>query len=354
MKKYQIVEISGNLNHAGTKATADIALIAEKMGFQPLSIKIDTSETNAVGKLKKQLGYYTDWKHALNTIENNSVVILQHPFHHKQLTREKVLYQLKKKGISFISFVHDVEELRVYRYNEYYHHEYETMLHLADILIVHNGVMKQWFIEKGIPEDKLISLGVFDYLQKYESVTPLFDRSITVAGNLDIEKSGYIGELGKLKNIRIHLYGPNFSENLKSNSNIEYHGSFPSDEIPRQLNKGFGLVWDGNSVYGCTGASGQYLKYNNPHKLSLYLSSGLPVVIWKDAAEAEYVRSHHLGICVDNLDELNSIFAKMTEDDYKVFLDNVSRVRKEFCSGVNTEKALNSALVRLNELMITD
>ena len=46
----------------------------------------------------------------------------------------------------------------------------------------------------------------------------------------------------------------------------------------------FGLVWDGISVETCAGVYGEYLKVNNPHKTSLYLASGIPVIIWKEAA----------------------------------------------------------------------
>ena len=91
---------------------------------------------------------------------------------------------------------------------------------------------------------------------------------------------------------------------MRQYPNINYHGSFGVDEIPSKLTRGFGLVWDGDSLDGCRGQSGQYLRYNNPHKLSLYLSSGLPVVIWTGAAEAGFVREHGVGLCVDSLNDL--------------------------------------------------
>lgn len=50
------------------------------------------------------------------------------------------------------------------------------------------------------------------------------------------------------------------------------------------------MVWDGESIDGGLGLSGQYLKYNNPHKLSVIFTSGLPVIIWNEAAEAGLVK----------------------------------------------------------------
>ena len=233
-------------------------------------------------------------------------MLIQTPYHHKQLIRNWVLSKLKRdKKVKFISLVHDVEELRKSLYNNYYKNEFNFMLSVADSIIVHNDTMKAFFIKKGIPENKLVSLKIFDYLMDKEATSKnvIFERAISIAGNLDINKSAYIAQLGKL-GITIHLYGPNFSHSLEQYKDIQYHGSFPASDIPNQLNSGFGLVWDGNSIDTCSGDFGEYLQYNNPHKLSLYLASGIPVVIWDKAAEADFVRKHNLGICVSSLSEL--------------------------------------------------
>ena len=88
MKKFQIVEVTKQLNHAGTKATADIASIAEELGFERVNIKMATDVDSTIGKIKRQVGYFWDWNSAEKTIEANSILLLQHPFHYKQLTRE--------------------------------------------------------------------------------------------------------------------------------------------------------------------------------------------------------------------------------------------------------------------------
>lgn len=346
MNCYQIVELTENFNHAGTKATADIAAIAERMGFIRVPVSMDTTVDSSIGKMIRQKGYFRDWNAAYNKITQDSIVLLQHPFHHKQLTREKILWKLKnKKHVKYISLIHDVEELRAFRFNDYYAHEFQTMLALADVFIVHNQSMKQWFLEQGVDEKKLIILEIFDYL--YEDVADKeyqYSKSITVAGNLDTEKCGYIGRLGQLKGVPVDLYGPNFDESLNQYANITYHGSFPSDEVPYQLKKGFGLVWDGESVEGCLGLSGQYLRYNNPHKLSLYIASGIPVVIWKEAAEARFVRENHLGLCVDNLHEMEDRLDQLTEEEYRDIRDSVMSVKSKLLSGHFANKALEEAL----------
>lgn len=68
--------------------------------------------------------------------------------------------------------------MRRFRYNDYYKHEFETMIQIADVIIVHNCKMAQYFIENGVPEKKLVTLEIFDYLQKLENrVFPEFKKA---------------------------------------------------------------------------------------------------------------------------------------------------------------------------------
>lgn len=347
MKTYQITEVTEKFNNAGTKANSDIVRIAAEMGFREIPVRMNTTAHTVSGKLKRQIGYFRDWDNAVRTIQPDSVLLLQHPFHHRQLTREKCLREIKEKSVKFISFIHDVEELRGFRYSSYYKKEFRSMLETADVLIVHNDVMKQWFLEKGVPEQKLVTLEIFDYLQSGNTVEKTFSKSLTIAGNLDTAKCGYIAELGKVEGLRFHLYGANFDKTMKGFSNIEYHGEFPAEVIPSRLTEGFGLVWDGESVDGCKGDAGQYLRYNDPHKLSLYLSSGLPVVIWSGAAEADYVRKNGVGICADSLYEAEQILSAMTPEEYAGLCRKTEQAALQLKKGSQAKKALGEALRRI-------
>ena len=348
MNRFQISVIPEKNNHAGVKANEDITLIAKELGFEELDIKSDSFEYSLKGKILRQKGYYRDWRAAVKKITDGSVVLIQNPYHAKQLKRNKSLQLIKKKA-KIIAFVHDVEELRAYRYNDYYKREFDLMLEISDILIVHNDVMKNWFVSKGFSAEKIVTLDIFDYLQSDcdENKTPSFEKTINVAGNLDPEKCGYLMGLTKLKNIKVNMFGSNFDQSLSSFDNINYHGSFPADEIPDKLLSGFGLVWDGNGTDACEGDSGNYLRFNNPHKLSLYLSSGLPVIIWSEAAEAKYVKENNVGICIDRLSDLNKIFENMDEKQYKDLQKNIAAIRHNMVTGYYAKNALNEALIKL-------
>ena len=349
MKKYQIVELSTEHNHAGSKAVRDVFDVAKKLGYEAEVIRTATSIDSLWGKIRRQALFFIDWFKIYFSITPNSLVLIQTPYHHKQLIRNWVLSKLKRdKKVKFISLVHDVEELRKSLYNNYYKNEFNFMLSIADSIIVHNDTMKAFFIKKGIPENKLVSLKIFDYLMDKEATSKnvIFERAISIAGNLDINKSAYIAQLGKL-GIIVHLYGPNFSHSLEQYQDIQYHGSFPASEIPNQLNSGFGLVWDGNSIDTCSGDFGEYLQYNNPHKLSLYLASGIPVVIWDKAAEADFVRKHNLGICVSSLSELKDKLEQISEKNYQEMIKNVANISTLLRYGEHTKNS-----IRISESLI--
>lgn len=347
MNQYQIVDVNMQGNHAGIKATSDVFAIAEEMGFLTVKLQMLSEKSSVGGKILRQIGYFICWIKGYKKIRENSIVLLQNPFRYRQYKRNFFLQNLKeKKNVKYISVIHDVEELRQSLFNEYYQKEFETMIKLSDVFIVHNNVMKKFFIDKGISEERIVILEIFDYLQETEIINePFFDKSITIAGNLDISKSAYIYQLNELTGVKCNLYGPNFnSEQLSKCSNICYHGSFPTDEITSKLKSGFGLVWDGNRIDTCSGAMGNYLRINNPHKLSLYLASGLPVVIWNQAAEAEFVKATGVGICVSSLQELTKIFATMTVEQYQGYVNNVQQIADKLCNGCFMKKAIEKAI----------
>lgn len=347
MKRYQIVELNNEYNHAGSKAVQDVYEIARSLGYEANIIRTATTADSLMAKIQRQIFFFIDWLKAYFLIESNSIVFIQNPYHHKQLIRNWVLEGLKrKKNVKFISLVHDVEELRKSLYNNYYKSEFDTMLSFADVIIVHNDKMKDFFIKKGFPETKLVSLKIFDYLidskPSDSNANAKFERSISIAGNLDIKKSAYISQLGKL-GVVVNLYGPNFSHLLEKYKEIKYHGSFPASDIPNHLNSGFGLVWDGNSIDSCSGDFGEYLQYNNPHKLSLYLASGIPVVIWDKAAEAEFVKQNNLGLCVSSLHELKDKLNAITEQEFNEMVSNVEKQTNLLIHGKYTENSILEA-----------
>lgn len=343
MDKFQIAEVSGKQAHAGTKATEDVITIANRMDFNSLYIHMNDLEPGILHKLNRQIQFWRDWRNVYSTIKEESIILLQHPFHYPQLTRENILLKLKKeKNVHYISVVHDVEELRTLGKEKYHKREFEFMMRIADILVVHNNIMRDFFIEKGFAKDRIVVLEIFDYLRNECNKTlPQYEKSITIAGNLDVKKSGYLAGLPEIA-CKFRLYGPNYS--LGENENINYGGVLSPEQIPEVLTKGFGLIWDGDSVDTCKGGFGDYLRYNNPHKLSLYLSAGLPVIIWRDAAEAKFVEENGVGYVIESLYEIPEKMKNVSPYDYETMRENARNISNNLINGNYMQMALSKAV----------
>lgn len=121
-----------------------------------------------------------------------------------------------------------------------------------------------------------------------------------------------------------------------------YNGSFDPDELIEHINGTYGLVWDGNSGYDCTGNYGCYLRYNNPHKASLYIAAGLPIVVWSKSALAELVKEKGLGVCIDSLRELSALPCP-SSDLYITMKENVDMLGKQIREGEMLSAAIEKA-----------
>ena len=88
----------------------------------------------------------------------------------------------------------------------------------------------------------------------------------------------------------------------------------------------------------CSGNTGEYLKYNNPHKLSLYMASGLPVIVWKKSAIAEFVLSNNVGIAVDSIFEIKDNINKITDEQYADMRKNYLLYKNVYVTGIILRK----------------
>ena len=146
------------------------------------------------------------------------------------------------------------------------------------------------------------------------------------------------------------LYGVGFyHESVKKSegSVLNYKGMFPADEVIDRIDGDFGLVWYGESLDSCDGVAGQYLKYNNPHKLSLYLLCEMPIVIWDKAAMAAFVTEHDIGITVSSLTELSSKITSLSKEDVERLKTNVKALKLKLEKGELLSAALSSAEAEL-------
>lgn len=185
-----------------------------------------------------------------------------------------------------------------------------------------------------------IVLGLFDYLVSTTNKSARnLSSSIVFAGNLS--KSGFIGKLNEVTHdskISFILYGRN-DASVRFDDKITYGGLFSPNDVS-SIQGSWGLVWDGDSIDRLTGKMGLYQMINSPHKASLYLVAGLPIIVSKQVAISQIVNEEGIGFTVDSLYDIEGRIASMSDKDYQNMLENVRSYASRLMSGSNLMTAL--------------
>ena len=323
--KYYLKEFYVKEKHAGSKARLDAEKIMLEEGYQPF---FQNNDSNPI------------------TLTENDVLILQFPLLWHSLKTLILTKLLRKRKFKAYLLIHDIESLRNRSIKSFQDVKYailhflqnKTVLERVDGIIAHNDKMKAVLVQLGIPEEKIISLEIFDYLiPDYEVKKTYEKRTVLLAGNFDIKKAKYARQLPD--NPKFSIYGINFEEdNLPQN--VHYNGAFSPEELPYYLEGGFGLVWDGDSPYTCSGMFGEYLKMNNPHKASLYLASGFPIIVWRQSALSDFVTKNNCGILVDSLFEIAERLDSISNDEYEELIRNSKKIGDNIRNGHYLKVAL--------------
>ncbi len=358
MKVYYFTISKNKRNTAGVKAPSDITEICKKAAYNEFVMPMfPTGKGKVYIKTWLLLVGTHYWKRFERTIDDNSVVIFQHPMYGNRLTVRMIPHIQRKKHAKFIALIHDLESLRggiagVSDNNKKTNDIADNLLlKKFDAVICHNEQMKKYLIQQGFVPERIINLGIFDYLTSVEKEQSGKSEhpSVAIAGNLAIGKCAYIYNIfgeGHNTELTVNLYGVNFQKDRASNQMV-YHGSFDPEELPGKLRGDFGLVWDGYSAKTCAGNTGEYLRYNNPHKTSLYLVSGMPVIVWKKAAIADFVTKNGVGLAVDSLYDLENAIKDVSIEEYNQMCRNAGIIAQRLKEGYYTKIALKKAFESL-------
>ena len=338
---------------AGIKARDDLDSLFELFHMKQIRISAIIADRENVGIIKKIKYHFIvkkNWEKELEILNEGDSLVIQFPIIGHSLLLSSVLKKLvKKKKINVVLFVHDLEVFRIGK-NQNVGLKRKSRIYLEEMkavknckTVVHNSSMKSKLKELGVNEERLFDLQIFDYLipefDNRERKQPEKEFPIIIAGNLVKSKAGYVYELPD--SVKFNLYGVNYSG--EGSESINYCGSFEPDELPFELNGSFGLVWDGLSASTCEGIYGEYLRINNPHKTSLYLASGIPVIIWNNAALAGFIEEHKCGFCVDSIGAINDVLKKLTDEEYSDMKKNAENEGLNLRSGYYTRRVLEKA-----------
>jgi len=335
-----------NCSNAASKPRVDTTTTLTEAGYQPILEPLRWWIPGCPTSLKQkvwrklhlaQMGWC--YRRLKRRLKAGDEVVMQYPFLVPEA--KALMVAVKECRAKLTILIHDCYLLREHRQQDATE---QWILKFADKVIAHSEQMARFFVEisKQIaPKEKMPEMAVlemFDYRLKGPTPTLPLEEGVDTtwrvmfAGNLS--KAGFVKELGQLP-VKFCLYG------LPKLDSASYKGAFDGNS-PEGLEGDFGLVWDGNSLDTCTGMLGEYLRFNAPFKLSLYLALGLPVIVWSQSAMATYVMQYHLGICVDSLHELAPKLAALSQEDLAEIKVCVAQMVSKIRSGAMLKKVINT------------
>lgn len=312
-----------NSKIALSKARYDVEKTFESLGGRVVNISWRQNGRFIIYRLFNFIQYIK----SIFLLPINGYVYIQYPALFSRLDfYDNIINIARFFGNKVIYLVHDVEMLRYTPERDIIEIE---VLNKSDAIIVHSPAMQDILQIKGV-KSRMIIINLFDYYVNETcnrtSIDTKLRNVVAFAGNL--YKSEFIGILKNTKineKLYYRFYGQSINLTFSDNPQMQYCGSFQADQI-NILEAGWGLVWDGNDLDYCAGVTGEYLRYNAPHKLSLYIAAGLPLIVWKESAAADFVKKEHIGICITSLNDIYDEITKLSDEEYLKIKENVNRL----------------------------
>ncbi|WP_241647231.1 hypothetical protein [Rosenbergiella metrosideri] len=225
------------------------------------------------------------------------------------------------------------------------------LMNQSQLIISPNEKMTERLVKDGGIKAEIISMGLSDYnCVSPPSFRKVFKKELTFVGTLN--KTDFSQYDGKLL---INLIGDpeqlTAEENGKTNLNII--GEIPNSALPRYLNAGFGLVSYHNrdKIIEKSYFSGaeRYGQLNNPLKLSLYLASGLPVIVDRCSPHADRILKEGLGLVINELNDIDEVVGGINKSHYNEMLENTWKYSIKLRSGFFTKNVMRKAILYLSD-----
>lgn len=328
---FSVTPMQGPTDQAVIKPKEDTAKFLGELGCVPLQYtRYISNEDNWVTEIKGGI---------LAPVLSDAIVISQVPGYASLKVEDQFVHGTHERGGKIIAFVHDAEFLRYPQTNPV--QTWKEYLNSYDVVMVNTPEEKRRVAAAGVIRP-IIETGPWGYIQPISPRDPQFSRTIHYAGNLVEWKSGFMANVPE--KLKIRLYGSRDGDadlGYTIAKSVKRMGSFSQERLALALSNGFGLVWDENSKHQYT----EYAMINMPHKLSLYLSLGLPVIAKKGSEVGNFVDANHLGIVVDDLADLVPIMNDMTEDSYRAMADGIKPMERLIRTGRHTQLAALRAIV---------
>lgn len=333
-RKVYISRCYRNLTSAGNKAKTDNETTMREMGFINIGLRQKVS-SNDVTVFFYDLASIIK---ACLAMRKGDELLLQYPV---KKYFSLLCHVAHWHGARVTALIHDLGSFRRRKLTV---KQEINRLSNADRVVASNATMEQWLKDNGLTVDTG-ALGLFDY--RSPSAPTARKRGnvcrIVYAGSLAPRKNTFFLQLPALvSGYELHIYGNGDAmPSLKDDPHFVFHGFTPADAFIAHNDGDFGLVWDGDSVDACTGSFGGYLRYNSPHKASFYLRSGLPVIVWNEAAIAPIVEREGVGFTIASLRDLPARLAQISDSDFQAMQANAMKMADRLNRGYFFRKAMS-------------
>lgn len=325
-----------NIGSGGDKAKTDVEAIIQSIGYRNIGLR-QRRVKSAVG------AYFITLASVLKgvmSLKEGDILLIQYPL---KKYYDFVVRHANARGAKVITLIHDLGSFRRKKLTVEFEIE---RLNRSSAIVIHSPAMRKWLVDNGVTVP-MTELGLWDYLSDSVSAAQDFAPKgrfrLMFAGNASPAHNDWIYQLGAVApSLDLVIYGGGIDES-KLSPNIRPMGYIDSDTLITTAQGDFGVVWYGSSLDEGTGALGEYLKYNAPHKTSLYLRSGIPIVIWNQAALAEIVKKYNVGICVSSLRDVPDALSQLSPHDYATMKANASALASKLAKGHFISNAVNIA-----------
>ncbi len=321
---------------AGNKFPRDIISIFEKNDYTPVYVR--------EGYMKKRPWEFLSDVYHLIRLPRNSIVFYIDRVH-PNLSRNLVYSVLKRKKIKNFSILEDIDPLRDEEMSANDRKRGLESLNSNKGIISQNKKMTQFLIDQGIQVDTVelnaLDFLVSDYEEKKQKKSN--HRVIAYGGNLSSEQAGFLSHLPMSKSnngIKYYIYGIG-EMSKKLSSNAIYCGGFSAEESIDKLEGDWGLVWNNDGSKLNKGGQNSYYEYVCPHKLSMYAICGMPIIVGKKSAMADFVIDNKCGIVINNLEEIEKKLDSISQREYCEYQKNITKIASKMASGFYTQNAIH-------------
>jgi len=331
-----IQEHKGRTPMHGGVGNTDIEQIFLAKGFHPILFPYQESFS-----FKAKIFRLTHLLGLLLKIPSNAIVIFQFPLY-ARMNKFFLKWSYLRK-VTVICLIADIDGLK--SGNQELLNIEKKQLSVFRYFIVHNNAMQQW-LEHFITNIKTSQLEFFDFLATPFAGERKKSFEIAFAGNLS--KSLFLEKLDHLMNnnrqVILNVYGEGITDNMQCQKMIGYKAVVEPALLPATIEGSFGLVWDGDGSFDRNDNLAHYMPFISHHKLSLYILSGLPIIVYAKAGSAALVEKYGIGITIDNLAEIQIKLDLISEEAYQQMRKNMQPLAQKIMSGGCLSEALDKML----------